>query len=259
MSIIVAGKEFRTLSDEFFANGEKVLEAWADGVKVYPDDAGGDKWVIKFRGEEDGNKFVIAAVASRMLSTGSKNENWITTAYADCDYANTGRPYLTPDIPIAHSGDAGSCTAWMHYEIGLSMNGGIPVILGYHDGIVVSSQGYTGRPGFYQRVIDGMYLNPVTANYLHVPYGRNATMVMLEARTAPGNGAGRHIAFIPITEVVYKNFERAYGQSGYVFMERDRQTPIGVDKFPSQTFYQTKPVASPPEWAMHVYESDFDF
>ena len=39
MSIIVADKEFRTLSDEFFVNGVKVLEAYlGDGTKVYPDE-----------------------------------------------------------------------------------------------------------------------------------------------------------------------------------------------------------------------------
>ncbi|MBQ1449366.1 MAG: hypothetical protein IIZ12_00315 [Eggerthellaceae bacterium] len=37
MAIEVAGKRFVTLADEFFVNGSQVLEAWANGVRVYPD------------------------------------------------------------------------------------------------------------------------------------------------------------------------------------------------------------------------------
>lgn len=35
--ISIAGKEFRKLDDEFFVNGAKCVEAYVDGVKVYPD------------------------------------------------------------------------------------------------------------------------------------------------------------------------------------------------------------------------------
>ena len=38
MTIEVAGKRFVTLADEFFVNGAKVYEAYANGVKVYPDE-----------------------------------------------------------------------------------------------------------------------------------------------------------------------------------------------------------------------------
>lgn len=38
MAIEVAGNRFVTLADEFFVNGAKVYEAYANGVKVYPDE-----------------------------------------------------------------------------------------------------------------------------------------------------------------------------------------------------------------------------
>lgn len=38
MAIEVAGKRFVTLADEFFVNGAKIYEAWANGVKVYPEE-----------------------------------------------------------------------------------------------------------------------------------------------------------------------------------------------------------------------------
>lgn len=37
MAIVVNGKQFVTLSDEFFVNGAKVYAAFANGVQVYPD------------------------------------------------------------------------------------------------------------------------------------------------------------------------------------------------------------------------------
>ena len=40
MSIQVAGKTFVTLEDKFYVNGSQVLEAWANGVKVYPEGIG---------------------------------------------------------------------------------------------------------------------------------------------------------------------------------------------------------------------------
>ncbi len=36
MSITVAGKEFKTLSDEFYVNGAKVVKAFVNGVQCYP-------------------------------------------------------------------------------------------------------------------------------------------------------------------------------------------------------------------------------
>lgn len=41
MAVVVNGKQFVTLSDEFFVNGAKVYKAFANGVQVYPDDEGG--------------------------------------------------------------------------------------------------------------------------------------------------------------------------------------------------------------------------
>ena len=50
MAIITQGKTWRTLEQPLFVNGRRVYEAYANGVKVYPENMPGGSWLVKFRG-----------------------------------------------------------------------------------------------------------------------------------------------------------------------------------------------------------------
>jgi len=57
MAIVIAGKEFRKAEDAFYVNGIKVVEAYADGVKVYPDKE--YKYELVLHGEEVFQTFAV--------------------------------------------------------------------------------------------------------------------------------------------------------------------------------------------------------
>ena len=50
--ISVGGKEFRTLADRFYVNGQQVQEAYVNGEKVYPED---DQYVCMLTGHTESN------------------------------------------------------------------------------------------------------------------------------------------------------------------------------------------------------------
>lgn len=48
--IVVNGHEFITLRDEFYVNGKRVYEAYANGIKVYPEGGGDTLFIVDHSG-----------------------------------------------------------------------------------------------------------------------------------------------------------------------------------------------------------------
>lgn len=118
MAIEVAGNRFVTLADEFFVNGAKVYEAYANGVKVYPDEEEPYSDLLEGYVEQPlyvANKacgFEIAAKSAGMVS------NYYVSEQFTGEFVGTVVWYPDSGAVIAVMASDESFTATRHWQSG---------------------------------------------------------------------------------------------------------------------------------------------
>jgi len=126
--ILVGGKEFRTLQDEFFVNGSKCVEAYVNDVKVYPEETIGGNVVFKCSGsgvEESGSLQFAAAVrfpSDRLHLFGEYIDYnpGLSLEPSILEYTEDGATkykFSNPETTLYHVVGTAECPCHLHSEI----------------------------------------------------------------------------------------------------------------------------------------------